>query len=116
MSLTGNVTGQKYYDLQLRAVFAFTLMRFNFCRYPNLKSVKELVYKKGCGRLNKQRFPLTDNNLIEQVPIKILSFIYISEGDPTTIHVPFMILLGCGYFATLTLLIKAGLSHRLILP
>ena len=36
-------------------------------RYPNLKSVKELVYKKGSGRIDKQRVPLTDNNLIEQV-------------------------------------------------
>ncbi|KAJ0972249.1 hypothetical protein J5N97_020208 [Dioscorea zingiberensis] len=34
--------------------------------YPNLKSVKDLVYKKGCGRIGKQRAPLTDNNLIEQ--------------------------------------------------
>ncbi|KAH7685090.1 large subunit ribosomal protein L7e protein [Dioscorea alata] len=34
--------------------------------YPNLMSVKDLVYKKGCGRIGRQRFPLTDNNLIEQ--------------------------------------------------
>uniref|UniRef100_A0A1D1YQ93 60S ribosomal protein L7-2 n=1 Tax=Anthurium amnicola TaxID=1678845 RepID=A0A1D1YQ93_9ARAE len=34
--------------------------------YPNLKNVRELVYKKGCGKLDKQRVPLTDNNLIEQ--------------------------------------------------
>ncbi|MQL71904.1 hypothetical protein Taro_004213 [Colocasia esculenta] len=34
--------------------------------YPNLKNVKELVYKKGTGKVDKQRVPLTDNNLIEQ--------------------------------------------------
>ncbi|MCO5574186.1 hypothetical protein L7F22_027968 [Adiantum nelumboides] len=34
--------------------------------YPNLKSVKELIYKRGFGKLNKQRIPLTDNSLIEQ--------------------------------------------------
>ncbi|PIA43689.1 hypothetical protein AQUCO_01800026v1 [Aquilegia coerulea] len=35
--------------------------------YPNLKSVKELIYKRGYGKLNKQRIPLTDNSIIEQV-------------------------------------------------
>ncbi|ROT38465.1 60S ribosomal protein L7 [Sodiomyces alkalinus F11] len=34
--------------------------------YPNLKSVKELIYKRGYGKINKQRIPLTDNALIEE--------------------------------------------------
>ena len=34
--------------------------------YPNLKTVRELVYKRGYGKVNKQRIPLTDNSLIEQ--------------------------------------------------
>lgn len=34
--------------------------------YPNLKNVRELVYKKGCGMIYKQPVPLTDNNVIEQ--------------------------------------------------
>ncbi|XP_058067591.1 large ribosomal subunit protein uL30y-like isoform X2 [Magnolia sinica] len=34
--------------------------------YPNMKSVKELVYKKGYGNMDRQRVPLTDNNIIEQ--------------------------------------------------
>ncbi|CAL9177642.1 unnamed protein product [Musa hybrid cultivar] len=34
--------------------------------YPNLKSVRELIYKRGYGKLNKQRIPLTDNSIIEQ--------------------------------------------------
>jgi hypothetical protein len=37
------------------------------CSYPNLKSVKELIYKRGYGKLNKQRIPLTDNAVIEEV-------------------------------------------------
>merc|ERR1712225_232405 len=32
---------------------------------PNLKTVKELIYKRGCGKVNKQRIPLTDNAIIE---------------------------------------------------
>lgn len=34
--------------------------------YPNLKSVRELVYKRGFGKVNKQRIPLTDNSVIEK--------------------------------------------------
>ncbi|KAI9073068.1 hypothetical protein K1719_044988 [Acacia pycnantha] len=34
--------------------------------YPNLKSVKELIYKRGRGKINRQRIPLTDNSIIEQ--------------------------------------------------
>lgn len=32
---------------------------------PNLKSVRELIYKRGYGKIDKQRIPLTDNALIE---------------------------------------------------
>jgi 60S ribosomal protein uL30 len=34
--------------------------------YPNLKSVRELVYKRGYGKVNKQRIALTDNAIIEK--------------------------------------------------
>ncbi|KAI4297645.1 hypothetical protein L6164_037527 [Bauhinia variegata] len=34
--------------------------------YPNLKSVKELIYKKAHAKIDNQKVPLTDNNLIEQ--------------------------------------------------
>ncbi|KAF2644747.1 60S ribosomal protein L7 [Massarina eburnea CBS 473.64] len=34
--------------------------------YPNQKSVRELIYKRGYGKVDKQRLPLTDNELIEQ--------------------------------------------------
>ncbi|XP_042483669.1 60S ribosomal protein L7-2-like [Macadamia integrifolia] len=34
--------------------------------YPNLKSVRELIYKRGHGKLNKQRIALTDNSVVEQ--------------------------------------------------
>ncbi|XP_069076458.1 large ribosomal subunit protein uL30 isoform X2 [Pleurodeles waltl] len=33
--------------------------------YPNLKSVRELIYKRGYLKIKKQRIPLTDNSLIE---------------------------------------------------
>lgn len=35
--------------------------------YPNLKSIRELIYKRGYGKVDKQRIPLTDNSVIEQV-------------------------------------------------
>ncbi|KAG9135641.1 hypothetical protein Leryth_002385 [Lithospermum erythrorhizon] len=34
--------------------------------YPNLKSVRELIYKRGFGKVDKQRIALTDNSIIEQ--------------------------------------------------
>uniref|UniRef100_M8CEA9 60S ribosomal protein L7-1 n=1 Tax=Aegilops tauschii TaxID=37682 RepID=M8CEA9_AEGTA len=35
-------------------------------RFPNLKNVKELIYKKGRGYFDKEPFPLTSNDLIEK--------------------------------------------------
>ncbi|KAK9683923.1 hypothetical protein RND81_10G175200 [Saponaria officinalis] len=35
--------------------------------YPNLKSVRELIYKRGFGKVDKQRTPLTDNTIVEKV-------------------------------------------------
>ncbi|KAI3944867.1 hypothetical protein MKW92_007380 [Papaver armeniacum] len=34
--------------------------------YPNLKTVKELIYKRGLWESNKRRTALTDNSIIEQ--------------------------------------------------
>ncbi|TQS35887.1 hypothetical protein Golomagni_03677 [Golovinomyces magnicellulatus] len=34
--------------------------------YPNLKTVRELIYKRGYGKVDKQRIALTDNSIIEQ--------------------------------------------------
>merc|ERR1712121_628199 len=34
---------------------------------PNLKSVKELIYKRGFGKVDGRRTPLVDNKIIEQV-------------------------------------------------
>ncbi|KAI3838913.1 hypothetical protein MKX03_002689 [Papaver bracteatum] len=34
--------------------------------YPNLKTVKELIYKRGYGKLNRRRTSLTNNSIIEQ--------------------------------------------------
>jgi len=33
--------------------------------YPNLKTIRELIYKRGYGKIDKQRIALTDNQLIE---------------------------------------------------
>ncbi|KAF6041432.1 hypothetical protein EB796_000259 [Bugula neritina] len=33
--------------------------------YPNLKSVRELLYKRGFGRVDNRRIALTDNSIIE---------------------------------------------------
>merc|ERR1711862_8459 len=34
--------------------------------YPNLKSVRELIYKRGFGKVDGRRIPLTDNAIIEK--------------------------------------------------
>lgn len=33
---------------------------------PNLKSTRELIYKRGFGKVRGQRIPLTDNSIIEK--------------------------------------------------
>jgi len=35
--------------------------------YPNLKSVKELIYKRGFAKIKGNRIPLTSNTIVEQV-------------------------------------------------
>ncbi|KAG8379736.1 hypothetical protein BUALT_Bualt07G0120400 [Buddleja alternifolia] len=35
-------------------------------RYLNAKSVKDLIYKNGVVKIDKQRIPLTDDNIVEQ--------------------------------------------------
>merc|ERR1712232_24383 len=34
--------------------------------YPTLRTVRELVYKRGFGKVNKQRIPLSDNSIISK--------------------------------------------------
>ena len=36
------------------------------CSEPNLKSVRELIYKRGYGKVDKQRIPLSNNAVIEE--------------------------------------------------
>ena len=33
--------------------------------YPNLKTVREMIYKRGFGKVNGQRVALTENDIIE---------------------------------------------------
>lgn len=35
------------------------------CSEPNLKTVRELIYKRGYGKVNRQRIPLDNNAVIE---------------------------------------------------
>ena len=34
---------------------------------PNLKAIRELIYKRGYAKVNGQRIPITDNQIIEQL-------------------------------------------------
>ena len=34
--------------------------------YPNLKSIRELIYKRGYAKVNKQRVAISDNQIIEE--------------------------------------------------
>merc|ERR1712022_112286 len=34
--------------------------------YPTVKSVRDLIYKRGYGKINKQRIPLNDNAVVEK--------------------------------------------------
>ncbi|TKC35325.1 hypothetical protein EI555_001242, partial [Monodon monoceros] len=66
--------------LRLRQIFNGTFVKLNEAsinmlrivepyiawRYPNLKSVNELIYKRGYGKINKKRTALTDNVSIAQ--------------------------------------------------
>ena len=38
--------------------------------YPNLKTVRELIYKRGYGKVDKSRIPLTENAVIEKVHLE----------------------------------------------
>lgn len=68
------------YALKLRKIFSGVFVKANegvmkmlqkvepyvTYGYPNVKSVKDLIYKKGVVRVDKQKIPLTDNNIVEQ--------------------------------------------------
>lgn len=64
--------------LRLRQIFNGTFIKVNKATlnlvrmvepyvaygYPNLKSVRELIYKRGHAKINRQRIPITDNAMI----------------------------------------------------
>lgn len=78
-----------YKDSTLKSLCHDVLLDVLLYRYPNLKSVRELVYKRGYGKLNKQRVALTDNSIIEQVWVSVLVFFW--EGKQ------YVLLLTCSY-------------------
>jgi large subunit ribosomal protein L7e len=47
--------------------FVLSHIFFTCASEPNLKSVRELIYKRGYGKVNKQRIPITNNGVIESV-------------------------------------------------
>jgi large subunit ribosomal protein L7e len=49
------------------ATFSYLMGRglIFFFSEPNLKSIRELIYKRGYGKVNKQRIPLSTNSIIE---------------------------------------------------
>ncbi|KAL5221721.1 hypothetical protein ABZP36_026434 [Zizania latifolia] len=49
--------------------------------YPNLKSVRELIYKRGYGKLNKQRIPLTNNKVIEEASVATVEWAFCKFSD-----------------------------------
>jgi 60S ribosomal protein uL30 len=53
------------YGLVLFRCYRVTLVDRNFSE-PNLKSIRELIYKRGYGKVDKQRIPLTNNAVIEE--------------------------------------------------
>ncbi|KAL1349711.1 large ribosomal subunit protein uL30z isoform X1 [Arachis hypogaea] len=73
-------TRKNLYSLGLRRVFNAVFLKpsdgvlaklqrvepFVTYGYPNLKSIKELIYKKGHMKIEKRKVPLTDNNIVEQ--------------------------------------------------
>ncbi|KAK2884018.1 hypothetical protein QQF64_016148 [Cirrhinus molitorella] len=66
--------------LRLRKIFSGTFVKVNKCSirmlkivepyvawgYPNLKSVRELILKRGLTKIDKKKVPLTNNTLIEE--------------------------------------------------
>ncbi|XP_073701934.1 60S ribosomal protein L7-like 1 [Garra rufa] len=66
--------------LRLRKIFSGTFVKVNMTSismlkavepyvawgYPNLKSVRELILKRGLAKINKKKIPLTDNTFIEK--------------------------------------------------
>ncbi|XP_059299708.1 large ribosomal subunit protein uL30y-like [Lycium ferocissimum] len=73
-------TRKLLYSLRLRKIFSGVFLKANgrimeilqkvepyvTYGYPNLKSVKDLLYKKGSGKIDNQRVPLTSNDIVEQ--------------------------------------------------
>lgn len=42
------------------------VMPYIVCGYPNLKTLKHLVLKRGYGRVNRERVPITNNEMISE--------------------------------------------------
>jgi len=47
-----------------QSAMSFMISHYPFSE-PNLKTVRELIYKRGYGKVNRQRVPLSNNSVIE---------------------------------------------------
>jgi hypothetical protein len=60
--------------------------------YPNLKSVRDLIYKRGFAKARGRRIPLTSNDIIERKLGKYLENVNLSDSTVK----PFLNILGSG--------------------
>jgi len=56
--------------------------------YPSLKAVKELVYKRGCAKIDGQRVPITDNDMIEKALGEVTKVRISSNSTPPSLSQP----------------------------
>lgn len=55
--------------LDFKSLYFCVIFVSCFFKYPNLKIVRELIYKRGYGKLNKNMIALTDNSVIGHVSL-----------------------------------------------
>lgn len=78
--------------LTIARVFQATINMLRVCEpyvtwgYPNLKSVRELIYKRGYAKIKGQRIPITNNRMVQR---KLGS--YFATVFHLKVHVPTVI-------------------------
>jgi hypothetical protein len=68
--------------------------------YPNLKTVRELIYKRGFGKVDGNRVPLTDNRIVEQVQHQgLVMWLGCHVNQTVRMLISIRVLSGCQGFA-----------------
>merc|ERR1719454_1718328 len=65
MHRQAKAAGNHFVDGEAKLAFVVRIRGLNDM-HPNTKSVRELIYKRGFGKINKQRLPLNDNAVVEK--------------------------------------------------